>query len=280
MAGSFSRRHGYNPPEAEITVRQDAPEDLRSVIVDIAYECGLTPTLLRQLTCRVLRVAPNAQNWSEYPNVDGEIRQNLRDCPWYRVYDTIEAIHTRIGERGVGLRGNPAMLASDYFTEEINNYFRERGIGWQLVDGQIEVRGAESFEEAVHGGRDALEEAGKGTAASELHEALGDLSRRPEADVTGAIQHAMAALECVARDAADDQNATLGDLIKRHPDLFPKPLDQSLEKAWGYASESGRHLKEGKAPAFEEAELIVGMCGSVCRYLARKMKAKKEPFQF
>ena len=271
MSDRFSRRHGYNPPEPEITVRQDAPDELRAVLADIAYESGLRPNSLRSLVCRVLRVAPDPSNWSEYPNVDGEVREHLRECPWYRVYDVIEAIYGRLKGREGVLRGDQAVDGGEYFSDELNAYFRERGIGWQLVNGQIEVRGEEEFEEAVHGGHGALEEAGKATAAKELHEALSDLSRRPEADVTGAIQHAMAALECVARDAAGDQKATLGELIKRHPDLFPKPLDQSLEKAWGYASEAGRHLKEGKAPAFEEAELIVGICGSVCRYLARKI---------
>jgi hypothetical protein len=280
MAERFSRRHGYNAPELEITVRQDAPENLRSAVVDIAYDCGFAPTPLRQLVCRALRVAPNRNNWSDYPNVDGEIRQNLEGCPWYKVYDVIEAVYEHLHASGAQLAGrhNEAVVASSFFKDEINSYFRDHGIGWQLVDGQIEMRGAESFEEAVQGGREALEEAGKVTAASELHEALADLSRRPDADVTGAIQHAMAALECVARDAAEDQNATLGALIQRHSDLFPKPLDQALEKAWGYASEAGRHLKEGKVPEFEEAELIVGICGSVCRYLARKLNASKGPF--
>jgi len=53
----------------------------------------------------------------------------------------------------------------------------------------------------------------------ELHEALDDLSRRPEPDLTGAIQHAMAALECVASDTYGNPKATLGDIIKRYPDL-------------------------------------------------------------
>jgi hypothetical protein len=181
----------------------------------------------------------------------------------------IEAFYAKILESHAILRDGE--YAHAYFAAELNSFFRERGIGWQLMDGHIEVRGPEVFEQTVHGAVQELEEAGKTTAARELHEALGDLSRRPEADVTGAIQHAMAALECAARDAVGDQRATLGEIIKRHPDLIPKPLDQALEKAWGYASETGRHLKEGKAPAFDEAELIVGMCGSACRYLARKI---------
>jgi len=252
-------------------VRQDAPDDLRGVIVDLAYECGMTPKPLRRLVSRVLRTPPNPNNWSEYPNIDEEVRENLRECPWYRVYDATEAIYALLRDRAVVMPGNRSEAAAEYFAEEINSFFRERGIGWQLLDGSIEVRGAETFEQAVHGGRDALEEVGKATAAKELHEALGDLSRRPEADITGAIQHAMAALECVARDAVGDQKATLGEILRRYPELFPPPLDQALHKIWGYASEAGRHLKEGKAPEFDEAELIVGACGTMCRYLARKI---------
>src|SRR5205809_4867902 len=105
MAERFSRRHGYNTPEPEITVRQDAPEDLRSAVVDIAYDCGFTPTPLRQLVCRVLRVAPNRNNWSDYPNVDGEVRQNLGECPWYKVYDVIEAVYERLHASGRQLAG-------------------------------------------------------------------------------------------------------------------------------------------------------------------------------
>ena len=88
--------------------------------------------------------------------------------------------------------------------------------------------------------------------------------------MTGAIQHAMAALECIARDKAFSKD-TLGLLIQRNPDLFPKPLDKAIELIWGFGSNQGRHLMEGKTPAFDEAELIVGLSGVLCRYLTRKV---------
>jgi hypothetical protein len=93
-----------------------------------------------------------------------------------------------------------------------------------------------------------LAKAGRTTARDEIHDALTDLSRRPNPDLTGAIQHGMAALECVARDACGDPKATLGDILKRHPDLIPKPLDTAIDKAWGFASEMGRHIREGREP--------------------------------
>lgn len=267
----FSRRHGFGESEAEITVRHDAPDELRSVVVDLAYESGLDPKNLRRLVCRVLQTAPNPNNWSDYPNVDEEVRGSLRECEWYQVYDAIEEIHTVLSSGGlVDFRRSGTSSADQYFTDEINHYFHVRGIGWQLAHGQIELRGSESFEDIVHGTSETLNEAGRTTAANELHEAILDLSRRPEPDVTGAIQHAMAALECVVRDTTDDPNRTLGDLIRQHRDLFPKPLDQALTKIWGYTSETGRHLREGNRPDFEEAELIVGLAGSMCRYLTKK----------
>ena len=77
----------------------------------------------------------------------------------------------------------------------------------------------------------------------------------------------MAALECTARDLTGDKNATLGKIIDRNPDLFPKPLDQAVDKLWGYASENGRHLREDGAPGFAEAELIVNTSAALCGYL-------------
>jgi hypothetical protein len=115
----------------------------------------------------------------------------------------------------------------------------------------------------------ALEQANKPTAAIELREGNADLSRQPP-DFTGAVQHSLAALECVAREHCGD-NATFGKLLERYPDLFPKPLDKGMEKVWGFASEMGRHLREGRTPRVEEAELLVGLATACCTYLARRI---------
>jgi hypothetical protein len=156
------------------------------------------------------------------------------------------------------------------FQSALNEFFAEQGIGWQLTtDGEIVTRGTEAFEAGVYEAVAALDTAGRTTAQGEIHQALADLSRRPAPDLTGAVQHAMAALECVARDAAGDLKATLGDILKRYPDLIPKPLDTAVDKAWGYASEMGRHIREGREPQRREVELIVGLAATVATYLSR-----------
>jgi len=267
----FSERHGLRPPDAEIRIRNDAPSNMRGVLLDIADELGLSPRPMRTLLCRVLRKSADPNNWSEWPNISQECQDLIRDCEWYEVYDIIEELYQTFLELGPYNSANGPNYFAEKFSQELNHYFRREGIGWQLNDGVIEIRGPEFFEVAVHEARDALASLNKNTASSELHEAIRDLSRRPEPDITGAVQHAMSALECVARDVCGNSKLTLGDVVKRYPETFPKPLDQSVEKLWGYASESGRHLKEGQTPSFEEAELVVGLSGVLCRYLARKL---------
>lgn len=258
-AARFSERQGFAPSEVEIIVRNDAPHDLRGVLVDIAYECGFTPKGLRSLVCRVLRTRENPNNWTEWPNVADEVTGLVDTCEWYEVYDIAEAIYATLQSQ---------IDAAARFARELNKYFRRSGIGWQLTDGTIEMRGPETFEDAIKGAQDTLGE--RKTARRELHEARHDLSRRPEPDITGAIQHAMAALECVARDVTGDEKATLGEILKRHPGLLPPPLDSAVEKLWGYASERGRHLREGRVPNIVEAELLVVVASAAATYLVKR----------
>lgn len=264
----FSDRFGYQPDDVEITVRLDAPDELRDVIVDIAYESGLTPHTLRPIVCRLLRKREDTNNWSAFPNVDNEVRMYLGSCEWYRVYDVVETLYEE-------LVNSPGKLhdgqSAEYFAKEINNYFRQAGIGWQLSAGTLETRGSEAFEYSLAEASGELAESGRTTAANEIHQSIADLSRRPHPDVTGAIQHALAALECVARDVSGDEKSTLGTILTRNPDLVPPPLNQALEKMWGFASEQGRHLREGREPSYEEAELTVQVAAAVGRYLSKKV---------
>lgn len=261
----FSRRFGYRGPEQEITIREDAPETLRQAIVSIAKGLGLSPSNMRLGACRVLRTLPDSNNWSEYPNVFCEVQGLIESCPWHKVYDIAEEFHDRLSSKG---RGRD-------FEEALNEVFREDGIGWAMEDCRIVVRGSEAFSAVPKQAIQMLREAGRLTAAGEIHEAIQDLSRRPNPDKTGSIQHAMAALECVARDVAGQPGKTLGKIISDHCAKLniPRPLDDALEKLWGYASETGRHLREGREPSFEDAELVVTVSAAVSIYLKRSHNA-------
>lgn len=96
-----------------------------------------------------------------------------------------------------------------------------------------------------------------------------DLSKRPTPDLTGAIQHSMAALECVAREVARSID-TLGSLIRRNRSLFPVPLDNAVEELWGFASEYGRHLREHRELDLRDVELVVSLCSILSSHLVKK----------
>ena len=74
---TFSDRHGYMGADAEITVREDAPEGLRYAIPLIAQDAGMTPTAMRRIVCQILLVPPDPSNWSDHPNVWGEVNEHL-----------------------------------------------------------------------------------------------------------------------------------------------------------------------------------------------------------
>lgn len=265
---TFSERHGYSAPEPDITIREDAPDVLRGAIPAAARHAGIGFNELRQLVCQALAIAPDTRgNWSE-PNVMDEIHRALEDCAWFEVYDAIEAIARALVRQPAARYDQPP--PADVFNRDINRVLRRNGIGWQILGDRIEMRGTEVFEMAVRESRDELWKAGKQTTATELHEALRDLSRRPNPELTGAIQHGIAALECLSRDLTGSKD-TLGTLVKNNPTLFPPPLVEAVPKIYGYASNNGRHLREGGEPTFEEAELMVGLSGVLCRYLGRKV---------
>jgi hypothetical protein len=266
---TFSKRHGY-VQEVEITIRENAPSGLRQFVIDIAEEdFDLSPSTLRPIICRILNESPNSNNYSA-GYIDDEVRCLIRNCKWHKVYDIIERLYSYLIKNSYGRESGTN--ASD-FQKEINEYFLENGIGWKLVAGQIEMRGTEPFETIMTSAKEQLKSNNQySTASKELHEAIIDLSRRPLADTTGAIQHAMASLECVAREITGERTLTLGKIMERTKTMIPRPLDIAIEKAWGYASEHGRHLQEGRNPEFEDAELIVGICASVGNYLVKKVR--------
>lgn len=225
MKASFSKRHGFSQvDEAEIAVREDAPQALQEYLIQLSYECGLKPSGLREIICQTLKVLPDKQNWSETPNIHEENVQRLEQCKWFKVYDVIERLDDYFCNR------NYDGDVHEHFTTELNEFFIEHGIGWKLIDGRIEMRGSESFEQVLNSAKETEHQHGHITASKELHQAIADLSRRPSPDPTGAIQHAMASLECVARQVTGDQQATLGRIMNDCRTLIPAHWIRRLSK--------------------------------------------------
>lgn len=255
----FSSRNKYKSKEVPITTREEAPTELQEFIIQTAYHFGITPKPLRKVVCRMLRKSPDPNNWTESPNIDTEIHELLSECEWFYVYDLIEELHEILSGKN-----------KNQFTEDLNQFFRANGIGWQLNEGRIEYRGNDDFEALRAKAIEVLDEADKGTSKHEIKEAINDLSQKPAPDITGSIQHSLAALECVVREVTGDPKSTLGKLINDYHEIFPKPIDVVISKLWGYTSNMGRHIEEGNPPDYDEAELAVGASSIIITYLSKK----------
>lgn len=131
------------------------------------------------------------------------------------------------------------------------------------------MRGDADFEDTVQSAQEALHESGFDVALSQLKEAQGDLSRRPDPDVTGAVHHALGAVEVTARYI----HGSGGDLSNLATQIgLPKPLDEALKKMWGFSSNYGRHISASKIPTLGEAQLIVHLSSAYCQFLANANK--------
>jgi hypothetical protein len=208
-----------------------------------------------------------SQTGSDETSILAELHNLVSSCEWFKVYDIIEAFHARFLD-------HDSRLASGHgardFTNLINAFFIEHGIGWQLVDGEIITRGAGAFEGTVKTAVAALEDGAKPTAAGHLRFAISALSARPKANTSGAVAHATCAVECVLGEITG-QAMTLGKYLDKNPGLLHPALKKGLDGIYGYASDEGaRHGKEGTEPARDEAEFAVAVCAAVCTLLTRK----------
>ena len=108
-------------------------------------------------------------------------------------------------------------------------------------------------------------------AANEMQEAIHDLQRAPP-DCTGAMQHAGAALEAIARSISGKQKYPFGKIVNSLD--LPPPMDQIAHKLWGFVSENGRHIREDRSVNFAMAKSSVICICVVCECLVTSMHTK------
>jgi len=172
----FSVRHGYAPDSATppIKLREDAPEEVRRTILEIAAHTAWDYDGLLELAARV-----GKRSW-EVPEPNTSWKLGAGSTPPSRhlvglvqCLRFVEQIHAAM--RDWQMQGEP----EDHFARKINEYF-EHSVGWRLDSGKITSRGSEIFEASVRAVIPVMQESGLQTAEREIHEALTDLSRRPK----------------------------------------------------------------------------------------------------
>lgn len=280
MKEPFSERHGFRAPEPPITVQNDAPDELREALPMIAERTGLRPSGQRDVICRVLLRRPDPSNWSDYPNISNEVHHLLKTCPWWKVYDIAEALYAVLPSphqypvEHYITPPAPERLPQEIFMRKLNEILVDNGIGWLMNDHGMIVLRSDSFSaQAVDHATTALADRKMHNSLRELRMALEGLSRRPEADVTGVIQHSMAALEGLVREIMGS-NRTLGQATKELEALgVPTSLQNAISALYGYASSprgGGRHGGEQLQVDRAEAQMLFHLSAALIAYLSTR----------
>lgn len=256
---SFSERNNLRTTNIPIVIRNDAQDDFRMWLIGLAKQVGLPIDTIRCLICQKTYQAEDPNNWSPNEYMENEAKDKLRGAIWYYVYDVAEALYDSITN----------INKKQEYELEINTYFQTNGYGWKFEHGQVLYRGNEIEEQAFTNAVQAL--SSNQTAQSELQLALYDLSKRPIADTTGTVHHAMSAMECWCRDKFNAQSQTLGAIIQHHRSEFVRPIDEILDKLWGFASNHGRHVQTGGVASEEDAEFVLNTCSSLIVYLSKTL---------
>ena len=102
---------------------------------------SISPSSMRAAVCKELRQEPNPGNWSEYPNIRGEVQSLIYACEWYQFFDIVEAFSGKV-RASVGKPG---------YEESVNQLFEEEGIGWALFEGYLEIAWRRATGESASG---------------------------------------------------------------------------------------------------------------------------------
>ncbi|MGH9622733.1 MAG: AbiJ-NTD4 domain-containing protein [Bryobacteraceae bacterium] len=239
-----------------LLIRDDAPVNLRRFLLELPRRGHFDNHQLQKIVCEVLGTWPD-KRLPPYPDAE----RHVKTCAWYFIYDMFEAAFQVV--RGKNVLFTQAGL--EVLVREVNTRFMELNIGWQLVDGEILMRGGRAFELTKQTALRELHRANRPTAGRHIEQAIQALSQRPEANTSGAVSHATSATECVLHDITGEP-LTLGKYLDKYP-----ALKKALGGAYGYASDAGaRHGKEGTVPDRADAEFTVALCAAAVTLLNRK----------
>lgn len=215
---NFSTRFNLSPKEVPITVWNDAPCNIRNALLTFFKESSSPNTHISGGSSEIAR-----EILTEFPltNKDGykyavhypvqSLISIIKECPWFYVYDIAEYMHNCFQ------RDNPS--AASNFQDELNTFFYANGFGFEMTDGRIMRRDNKEVQEFT---LNSINTVPNLTVQNELREAWIDLSRRPDPDLTGAITHSVAAIECFARSVCNTKD-TLGDIVKKNKSIFSPP---------------------------------------------------------
>ena len=265
---SFSVRHGILSSQSPI--KEDAPESLRIGLRQVLHELGYqTPKQQRALICKAWRVAPDASNWSDYPNVEDEVVWLLTSVSWNEFYDRLERLPTF-------LRDGADMV----FRDRVTTLLAEENIGYHFDDDKIVTTGTIQFEEAITAARAALQDARFAEPRRQFERGLDFRSNRPP-DWGNAIKEAANSVEAVLQVIYNRPSVSLPTIVK---DDFPSALPGNVRNLFkslyglGSGTVGARHAAVGgNAPTAARADLALHVAAALHGFAIAELDSMQNP---
>ena len=199
----FSLREGFR--NGTNLVYDDAPDAIRIGIREVLHVLGYQrPTAQRQILCSALRITPDQNNWSDYPNVDFEVSQLIQTGPWYKFFDALERIPRFLPEQEV-----------EPYYEATNGILADEGIGYRFDSGNLVRVGTEEFHGAVNDARTALEDEKFDEPRRQFERAYEFRNRLPP-DWPNAIKEAVNSVEGVLQVIFDRPSVALPTIVSEN----------------------------------------------------------------
>jgi len=162
----------------------------------------------------------------------------------------------------------------DRFTNDLNEMFVRRYVGYELRNGRIERVGTQAQDEMIGRARALLRDDDLRGPDEQFQKAIAFLNRRPEPDLENAVKEAVSAVEGVARILLDDHSLVFSRALARlksEKDVHPT-LVALLDKLYAYRGDAkgvGHALTGAKEVRLEDVELALAVSASAIVFLAR-----------
>ena len=270
----FSGKYGYAPQLSNL-IYEDAPEQVRVGLREVLGKCGYdSPSQQRDIICEALRKRLNPRNWSEYPNIDGEVDRLIHGCEWYTFYDMCERIYSKltpsaeIGRLKQNIRDLMLNPTHTSFDKELNQLMKEEGIGYVMLDGRITKVGSEEFDQAPREAAEELDDSRSSVPLQQFKKAL-DFRNGMPPDYANVVKEAVNAVEGVWQILTNMPGTALPTLLSSIEPPLPSGLKKLYDGLYGYGSgsEGARHAGiGGDVPEAEDAEFIIHSAAASIRY--------------
>lgn len=287
----FSHRHGYDPEFINKTFRNDAPKWVRKlyfkkILERLVYDAMSLipenkPVPVYDLINEILVMddeEPDDYYLNNTPAME-VLRNLVMNIPWYRFYDTVEAVAERIididdEDNFSQSRKNESFSFSAY-RQRVNELFSEYNVDWKMNEsGQLELPLPPFLEEKVKSTEERLADQ---FAPARMHFrkarafALG--SHR---DAENSIKESISAIESICKTFYPDAS-TLGDALKmmKKDRSVSRLLIDVVEKFYAYANAEPavRHGSNKDSGVLEyDAELALHFAAAFIRTLIVRRK--------